>query len=50
MFDHSSYYKYFHMTPARFDNLLSRIGKKKTSGYMHGGKNYEKRIQDIIFN
>ena len=34
MFDHSSYYKYFHMTPARFDDLLSRIGPaiaKKTT-------------------
>ena len=24
--DHSSFYKYFHMTPMRFDGLLSRVG------------------------
>ena len=24
--DHESYYKYFHMTPTRFDNLLSLVG------------------------
>ena len=24
--DHSSFYKYFHMTPMRFDDLLSRVG------------------------
>ena len=26
LFDHSSFYKYFHMSPAKFDELLSRVG------------------------
>ena len=26
LFDHESYYKYFHMTPTRFDSLLSLVG------------------------
>ena len=26
LIDHSSFYKYFHMSPATFDNLLSRVG------------------------
>ena len=28
--DHSSFYRYFHMSPATFDNLLSRVGPSIT--------------------